>query len=221
MNDLLLPATKRRPGAKAQPVATPDSRPPRERILNGAFAAFMELGYGKTSMLEIATRARVSKRDLYANFPDKGAILAACVETRARRMRMPLELPPPQDRTAFAETLVQFGIASLREGTLPSSVAVLRLAITETESDAARVFHAAAMESNVAALVSFLAKAQEAGLLRQGDVRRMAGLYLSVLWGNTLTRLLLRVAEPPSDAEMHERATDATRLLLRIFGSEG
>jgi len=38
----------------------------RARILEAAFAAFMEKGYATTSTLEIATRARVSKRELYA-----------------------------------------------------------------------------------------------------------------------------------------------------------
>jgi AcrR family transcriptional regulator len=36
----------------------------RERILEAAFAAFMKSGYAMTSTLEIATRARVSKREL-------------------------------------------------------------------------------------------------------------------------------------------------------------
>ena len=34
----------------------------RERILEAAFAAFMKSGYATASTLEIATRARVSKR---------------------------------------------------------------------------------------------------------------------------------------------------------------
>ena len=38
----------------------------RSRILEAAFAAFMENGYAATTTLEIATRARVSKRELYA-----------------------------------------------------------------------------------------------------------------------------------------------------------
>ena len=38
----------------------------RGRILEAAFAAFTKGGYAATSTLEIATRARVSKRELYA-----------------------------------------------------------------------------------------------------------------------------------------------------------
>ena len=38
----------------------------RDRILAAAFAEFMKSGYASTSALKIATRARVSKRELYA-----------------------------------------------------------------------------------------------------------------------------------------------------------
>ena len=37
----------------------------RERILEAAFSLFAEPGFSATSMLDIVTRARVSKRDLY------------------------------------------------------------------------------------------------------------------------------------------------------------
>lgn len=209
---------KKKPRRAPAPAPAAPDRPPRERILNAAFGAFMELGYAETSMLEIATRARVSKRDLYANFADKGAILAACVETRAKRMRMPLDLAAPRDRDGLRETLVAFGIVSLREGTLPTSVAALRLAAIDAE--AGRVFNAAALEANREALNAYVAKAQAAGLLAAGDPQRIAGLFLSVLWGNTLTRLLLRVAEAPAEDEIERRARDAARLILRIFGRE-
>jgi AcrR family transcriptional regulator len=36
------------------------------KIVSAAFEAFVERGYAATSTLEIATRARVSKRELYA-----------------------------------------------------------------------------------------------------------------------------------------------------------
>src|SRR5215467_5529744 len=51
----------------------------RERILEAAFAAFMKRGYAAASMLEIATRARVSKRELYTLVGDKQEMLIACI----------------------------------------------------------------------------------------------------------------------------------------------
>jgi AcrR family transcriptional regulator len=49
----------------------------RERVLEAAFTLFSENGFSSTSMLDIATRTRVSKRDLYALFNNKHAVLAA------------------------------------------------------------------------------------------------------------------------------------------------
>src|SRR5262249_8297235 len=51
----------------------------RDRILEAAWQAFMKFGYAEASTLEIATRARVSKRELYALFGNKQAMLSACI----------------------------------------------------------------------------------------------------------------------------------------------
>lgn len=49
----------------------------RQRILEAAFKVFSREGYERASTLAIATEAKVSKRDLYANFASKHDILAA------------------------------------------------------------------------------------------------------------------------------------------------
>ncbi len=58
----------------------------RDRILEAAFAAFIKSGYAKTSTLEIATRARVSKRELYALVGNKQEMLISCISERAKRL---------------------------------------------------------------------------------------------------------------------------------------
>ena len=65
----------------------PDTPDVRSRILDAAFALFMQHGYAATSTLEIATRARVSKRDLYTLVGNKQEMLAACVSARAGSKR--------------------------------------------------------------------------------------------------------------------------------------
>src|SRR5499426_4391771 len=73
------------------PPAPYPAGPIRERILNAAFSLFAESGFSSTSMLDIVTRARVSKRDLYALFQNKHAVLAACIQERTGRIRRPLD----------------------------------------------------------------------------------------------------------------------------------
>jgi AcrR family transcriptional regulator len=50
------------------------------RILTAALEVFSKRSFGDASTDEIARRAHVSKRDLYAEFPDKHAILAAVID---------------------------------------------------------------------------------------------------------------------------------------------
>src|SRR5215475_9209023 len=92
----------------AQPRAKEADNSTRKRVLATAFAVFRKRGFSGASTLEIATRAKVSKRDLYALFGSKHAMLAACIKERAARMRQPLELtaPVPQSRQDVVATLV-------------------------------------------------------------------------------------------------------------------
>src|SRR5215469_14563993 len=65
----------------------------RARILEAAFAAFMKSGYAAASTLEIATRARVSKRELYKLVGNKQEMLIACISERAKGIYVPASLP--------------------------------------------------------------------------------------------------------------------------------
>src|SRR5271169_3780690 len=87
------------------PDGSTSDHPMQERILGAAFKAFTEDGYAETSTLEIARRAKISKRDLYANFSSKHAVLVACIKSRAERMRLPPDLPTPRTRQMLASTL--------------------------------------------------------------------------------------------------------------------
>src|SRR6516225_3067200 len=73
----------------------------RERILEAAFAAFMKSGYAAASTLEIATRARVSKRELYAFVGNKHEMLIACISERAKRFDVPANLLIPRERESL------------------------------------------------------------------------------------------------------------------------
>ena len=109
-----------------------DATEVRKRILGAALSAFMEGGYAQTSTLEIATRARVSKRELYSLFGNKQAMLVACITERAQRLKAPADLPELHDRGTLAKVLTAFGTKLLTETSDPVVVAVFRLAVSET-----------------------------------------------------------------------------------------
>jgi AcrR family transcriptional regulator len=107
----------------------------RERVLEAAFTLFCEHGFSDVSLLEIATRAQVSKRDLYALFRNKQAVLADCIKERARRLRGPLDEADqaPKNREALAATLVEIGVSILKGVCQPEVLTVYRLTISESD----------------------------------------------------------------------------------------
>ena len=193
----------------------------RERVLKAAFAEFQKRGFSGASTLEIATRAQVSKRDLYALFGTKHAMLTACIRERSSRMRQPLELaaPIPSSREAVAATLVELGTSILRVACHPDVLAIHRLAIAESDRApaVARTLDSSGREANHAALGAWLARVQVQGLIGAGDPAAMATHFLAVLWGSLLIQLLLRVHDAPTPDEIESRARAATEAMLTLY----
>ena len=187
----------------------------RKRILGAALSAFMEGGYAQTSTLEIATRARVSKRELYALFGNKEAMLIACITERAQRLKAPVDLPELRDRDILAKVLTAFGTRLLTETTDPVVVAVFRLAISETvhAPKVAQALDSIGRKPTRESLRVIMANARSAGLCG-GDPDAMTETFLGLLWGDLMTGLLLQVADRPSAAEIVRRARDTTMAFM-------
>jgi AcrR family transcriptional regulator len=192
--------------------------PMRERILGAAFTAFTEDSYAETSTLDIARRAKVSKRDLYANFGSKYAMLVACIKSRADRMRLPPDLPSPRTRQMLASTLTAFATNLVLEVSHPSVIATFRLAIAEAtrSPEIAQALDVAGRDAAHSALAELLANAQSSGLVGPGEPREMATQYLGLLWENLMVGLLLGVAPTPEPAEAARRAAKATAAFLQL-----
>lgn len=192
--------------------------PARQRILEAAFAAFMERGFAATSTLEIATRAKVSKRALYEEVGNKDEMLVACIAERARRLRIPADLPEPGDRAALKQILSAFGAQLLHETTDPAVVAVYRLAAAEaiTAPAVARALDTTAIAPTRAALRDVMSRARAARLL-DGDAGEMADCFAGLLWGSLMVHLLLRVVQRPTPRDITRRAEHAADALLRLF----
>jgi AcrR family transcriptional regulator len=202
---------------RARPTEADNSA--RDRVLRSAFGLFCERGYSRTSMLDIATRAKVSKRDLYALFDNKSALLAEGIGERARSMRRSLGsmMPVPSTKQALAAALVEVGGSILQAVCHPEVLMIYRLAIAESDQspEFARVLDSNGREANRRALAEFLKKAQIQSLLGPGDPTELATRYATVLWGDLLVPLLLRIREAPGAKEIETRARAATEAVIR------
>jgi len=194
-----------------------DAAAVRARILTAAFEAFQERGYAATSTLEIATRARVSKRELYALVGNKQKMLIAAIGQRAKRFRAPADMPMLRDRATLAQVLTAFGTQLVREVTDPTVVGVFRLAIAEAlqAPEVARTLDSLGRETRRAALRHIMAAAHEAGLI-DGRPADLAEQFAGLLWRDLMINLLLGVAQRPSARAIQARARDAATAFLRL-----
>jgi AcrR family transcriptional regulator len=191
--------------------------PARERIVAAAYEAFTQNGYAGASTLEIATRAKVSKRDLYANFFNKQDILLGCITSRAQRMRLPAGLSAPHNREALAARLSSFGATVLREVSHPAVIAMYRLAMAEaTRAPEAALTLEASRLANRAAITDLFQRAQADGILGPGDPSFMMERYFALLWGDLLLKLLFGVAAAPATGVADERARLATEAFINL-----
>lgn len=187
----------------------------RERILEAAFAAFVKNGYANASTLDIATRARVSKRELYAQVGNKQEMLAACIRERALRFDIPAAMPVLRDRATLAQALASLGARLVCEVSDPSVIAVFRLAIAEVAQapEVARMLDSIGREASRSALRGIMSQAQRHGLL-SGRPADLAEQFAGLLWRDLMVSLLLGVAPRPSASEITRRARDAAKAFL-------
>jgi len=211
------PITKSRSGE----AAGADGIPPRSRIIRAAIGAFIENGFANTSMLEIATLAKVSKRDLYSHFPSKEAVLLACVADRAARMQLAPDLPAPRDRATLASILTTLGATVIKEVCDGAVTAIYRLAIGEAERapDVTRILNAPRL-ANRKALAALLAVAQDSGILGAGQPDEMMEDFFALLWGDLLLSRMMGAAGVPAKAEIERKAERAVRLFFKLYGRE-
>jgi AcrR family transcriptional regulator len=194
-----------------------DAAAVRDRILTAAFEAFQERGYAATSTLEIATRAHVSKRELYALVGNKQQMLLAAIADRAKRFKAPIDMPPLRDRATLAQVLTAFGTRFVREVSDPHVIAVFRLAIAEAVQapEVAQTLDSSGRETGRAALRHIMTQARAAGLI-DGSPADLAEQFAGLLWRDLLVSLLLGVAQRPNPRATEARARDAAEAFLRL-----
>jgi AcrR family transcriptional regulator len=202
--------------ARARPPPVDGS--PRERLLQAAFAVFSEHGFAGASTLEIATRAQVSKRDLYALFYSKQAMLAASIAGRARRMRQPLKLASQvaQSHEALEATLVQFGKSILHGLSDPSAGGLPTC--DRLIGSGNRTLHGLSTRPAARPIISrWVCGSPRCRRIGAGNSAAMAAHLLPTLGGALPIQLPLRVRNVPTAGEIESRARIASESLILLY----
>jgi hypothetical protein len=130
-------------------------------------------------------------------------------------------LPVATSEEALATLLATFGLALLSGVCDRTVLALYRLAAAEAANapEVARMLDELSRKASRAALARALARAQSDGFVTAGDPAAQADDFEALLWGDLLLRLVLRLAEPPPQAELERRAQDAAGKFLRLYAS--
>ena len=205
--------------SKPTPGSAPVETSARDRILGAAFDLLRERGYAATNTREIAARAQVSKREIYAEFKSKQGIFGAMISSQAARLRQPLEQAVVGDRGQFATTLQRVAVSLLGLLSDPAVIAMFRLAISAAGDSPviARVLEDNARAPNRKALTDLMARASKTGLLT-GDAPVLAGHFVALVVGDLHVSLLLGLVSPPGPRELEGRAAAATQAFLQLHG---
>ncbi len=129
-------------------------------ILDAATALFLRDGYAATSMEAVAATAAVSKRTLYARFPDKAALFQAAL-TRLIAGWMPEFDAAMEQAGSLEQTLLRAAREILRAALAPPALALYRLLIAEAPRvpKLAQVLQQAGADAAIARIAPLLRQA--------------------------------------------------------------
>lgn len=189
----------------------------RTHILWSAKDVFLELGFERTSMDEVARRAETSKRSLYAHFPSKDALFAGVVEL-VRELYLG-QIGSPEDYSDDPAEAAALYCARLLQLLLwTPSLRTLRLGVAESDRspEAASGIHEAIFEIPTTRLAAHLV---EHRTLPAATAREIAEILVGRAVHAELVRGLLGVRpsidDHPDTATLSDDAQlDALRALV-------
>jgi AcrR family transcriptional regulator len=205
-----LPARRGRPCLIAEPER-------RKRLLDAAENVFLELGYGSSSMDDIARHAGMSKKTLYRLFETKQSLFAAVIAARRAVLDTMIAGNACDDDDSPRDTLRSYLGKVARFVLAPRQAALYRLVIAESlrTPELANAFYHEGPCKVRAVLEQWLARQHESGVLHVTDPQRDAGMVCSMAIGELQMRLLVGELHAPDDALIDSTVNRAVDLFLQ------
>jgi TetR/AcrR family transcriptional regulator, mexJK operon transcriptional repressor len=153
-----------------------------QKLRKAAVRTFIKYGYDGTTMEAIARAAGITRRTLYARYPDKRAVFVDVIPWALTRRteRDPDEAVYDADLRA---ALVAIGRAGLARAIHPSVVRLTRIAMTESARfpEFAISAHSMMWSGRQRQVVELLRHHQEAGTIEVDDLELAAGHYIAMI----------------------------------------
>jgi len=192
----------------------------RNAIIEAATHVFLENGFEKTTMSDIATQLGGSKATLYGYFSTKEDLFLEAMNALGETLfaKTYAELLTEGD---IRDRLRHFGISMLSFTTSANALAMFRLLIAgSARPEIGRSLYIQEMQKGEAAIKALLKAAMDAGQLRQCDPQVVADHLRGLLEAEFLHKRLFSVMETPSQKEIVTAVDRALEVFLAAYGEK-
>jgi TetR/AcrR family transcriptional repressor of mexJK operon len=195
----------------------PVTDPRAEAILLAAFDLFMERGFERATMLEIATRAKVSKLTLYALFKDKEGLFEALVAWGCARYQ--IDAGARDEATDPVEAFEPWAVSLTRVMLRWQSMALFRIAVAQSGAHprVAAIHHDLTRAGREATLAIMAARLAKAGFIDAADAGDFAQDFLALMRGQVFYDVLVGQTPPPAKADVERHVRRALGRLLKAY----
>ena len=198
----------------------------REQILGGAQRVFLREGFSGASTDAIAKEAGVSKRTLYAYYPNKedlfaGVLRHLTIDNPQTRVLESIRRVDPKSPEELREGLVELAQKLLGTMMDPDYLALLRTIIADSHRfpQLSELFRQTVPERGIGEGRTMLQRAQENGAAVEGDPEVMTRMFMGPLLTYALIDGLFRPeGGPPAPAP--EKIEEIVDLYMKAISAE-
>lgn len=213
---------KARKVVKTAPPGRPKDLAKRTAILEAAKRMFVQHGFDRVSMDQVAAEAGVSKLTVYSHFGDKDNLFAEAVRAHCEQ-NLPQRLFEPAAGIPLRERLLTIGQAFFAMVMAPDAVAGHRILCSPEVAarGMAATFWAAGPGRVKAAFRALLEDHIARGELEIEDPDRAAGHFFALLKGDPHARAVLGCQGGDCREEAQAHVASVVDLFLRAYGVRG
>ncbi|HTH28151.1 MAG TPA: TetR/AcrR family transcriptional regulator [Sphingobium sp.] len=202
-------AQKSRPGRPTRE----QSEQRHQELLDRAMEMFLERGFEHATIRDIAAEVGMTRRTVYARYPDKRALFKAIVEHAVQQVMLPVEALHALDGKDLEETLTQ--VARLRIANVMTPVGLRLQRILHTESyqfpEVVNSAYSRITRPAIEFIADLLRRNNAAGVTDVEEPERAASALMNMVVGVPVRMVLLGNFLGPEEIE------DRIRFSVRLF----
>ncbi len=190
------------------------------RLRDVAIEVFVEFGYERASLAEIARRAGASKETLYSRYASKQDFFMACLEHYLESHMRPFS-DILEEHGPLHRRLRDFGFRLLTAMMSDGSRSLTLVVLPELRRfpELGQQFWKCTHERGEADLAAFMERQIARGLLRPEDPLTMAQQFLYLVTARVILRQILNVEQTLTATQRRKYADEATETFLRAFSA--